>query len=91
MFWVVSLWVSLFFEHLPYFFPFYNKWMANTLYVINLVTVLVYIWIRSYFYCQNLLDVSQGVFVPQQWFNPLSEAYEQRTHLRLFLSCLDMN
>ena len=31
------------------------------------------------------------VFVPQKWFTPLNEAYEGRIHLRLFLSCLDMN
>ena len=37
------------------------------------------------------MDVSQGVFVPQKWFNSLDEAYEERIHLRLFLSCLDMN
>ena len=37
------------------------------------------------------LDVSQQVFVPQQWFTPLNEAYEERINLRLFLSCLDMN
>ena len=37
------------------------------------------------------MDVSQRVFVPQKWFSSLDEDYEERIHLRLFLSCLDMN
>ena len=37
------------------------------------------------------LDVSQRVFVPQEWFTPLQKAYEERINFRLFLSCLDMN
>ena len=37
------------------------------------------------------MDVSQRVFVPQKWFTSLHEAYEERIHLRLFLSYLDMN
>ena len=37
------------------------------------------------------LNVSQQVLVPQEWFNSLHEAYEERINLRLFLSCLDMN
>ena len=37
------------------------------------------------------LDVSQRVFVQQQSFTPLNEAYEERIHLRLCLSYLDMN
>ena len=37
------------------------------------------------------MDISPRVFIPQKWFNSLDEAYEERIHLRLFLSCLDMN